>query len=91
MALLNGKEITMVQLFVLLLLAAPGPGTGNFMSIRERIQAPTPVSDKFLIPPKIPDCRNDQQIQQALAEKANGDPQSCDPPRSALQMQRRWP
>jgi hypothetical protein len=83
--LLDGKEILMVQLLMLMLLAAqqgPGPGSGDRMVIRERVQAPTPVTDLFLLPPKIPDCRNDQQIEQALAEKANGDRQSCDPPRS---------
>ena len=73
----------MLQLLMLMMAVTPvGPGPGNFTSIRERIQAPSPVTDLYLIPPKVPDCRTDAEIQQALAQKANGDPQSCDPPKS---------
>jgi len=54
--------------------------------MRDRTQGTTPVTGMFLIPPKVPDCKTDAQIQQALAEKADGIiPQSCDPPRSAYQ------
>jgi hypothetical protein len=42
---------------------------------------PQAVIDKTVLPPKIPDCRTDAQIQRALAEKARGLPQSCDPPK----------
>ena len=87
--LLIGKETAMVQLFMLMLMAGPGPGTGNIISIRERIQAPTPVTDKWIIPPKIPDCRNAEETQHALDEKANGFLQSCDPPKSVNRDQRR--
>ena len=81
----------MLQLLPLLFLAgAPGliaPGVGQ---LRERPLSATPVTGMFLIPPKVPDCRTDAQIQQALAEKAAGImPQSCDPPRSALRQSER--
>lgn len=80
----------MVPLFAVMLMAAPGPGPGNIIQIRERVVAPTPVTGLFLIPPKIPDCRTDAEIQQSLAEKANGvSPQSCDIPRSVQRQMRR--
>ena len=79
----------MLQLVIPLLLAAPVMnGIPDRVIVRDPT-GPTPVTDLWIIPPKIPDCRNDQQIQQALAEKANGDPQSCDPPKLAVRQRSR--
>ncbi len=79
----------MLQLVLAMLLVAqptPGAGVGHVVDMRDRTQGVTPVTDKWIIPPKVPDCKTDAQIQQALAEKADGIiPQSCDPPRSAYQ------
>ena len=75
----------MMQLLMLLALAAqntPAPTTGDRVIFRDPIQGPTAVTDKFLIPPKIPDCRTDAQIQQALAQRANGELESCDLPKA---------
>ena len=79
----------MLQLIIPLLLAAPTMSTVPDRVLVRDPTGPTPVTDLWIIPPKIPDCKNDQQIQRALAEKANGDPQSCDPPKSAALQQRR--
>jgi hypothetical protein len=82
-----GKELAMFQLFLLMLLAAPQmPGSlPDRVILRDPMQGPMPVTDKVLIPQKIPDCKTDAEIQKALAEKVNGDLQSCDPPKSAYQ------
>jgi len=78
----------MLQLVLAMLVTPPPPatGVGRMLDMRDRTQGTTPVTGMFLIPPKVPDCKTDAQIQQALAEKADGIiPQSCDPPRSAYQ------
>jgi hypothetical protein len=42
-----------------------------------------PIADMTPPPPKLQACRSDQEIQGALAEKAQGEPQSCLPPLNA--------
>lgn len=42
-----------------------------------------------ILPPKLAKCRTDAEIRKALAEQAQGELQSCDPPRSARRAQRR--
>jgi hypothetical protein len=83
------RNSAMLQLVIPLLLAAPAMNGVPDRVIFRDPTGPTPVTDLWIIPPKIPDCKNDQQIQRALAEKANGDPQSCDPPKSTALRQRR--
>jgi|KBSSwiStaDraftv2_1062776.scaffolds.fasta_scaffold3846244_1 hypothetical protein len=68
----------MLQLLMMILLATPvGMGPGD----RTMPMGMSGVTDKTALPPKIPDCRTDDEIKWALAQKANGEPQSCDPPR----------
>ncbi|HEX6661205.1 MAG TPA: hypothetical protein VF067_04985 [Sphingomicrobium sp.] len=73
----------------LMLLAAAqvGPSIGDHFA--HAMEGTDPVHI-IMLPPKIPDCRTDAEIQRARAEKANGDPQSCDPPKEARPAQGRW-
>ena len=72
-----------VSLTLLLLLAAqqPGPGTSERMVDRDRTQGVTPVTDLFLIPPKIPDCRTKEEVDAAAKAKEAGEFEKCDPER----------
>lgn len=72
-----------VSLTLLLLLAAqqPGPGTAERMVDRDRTQGVTPVTDLFLIPPKIPDCRTKEEVDAAAQAKQAGEFEKCDPER----------
>ena len=80
----------MLQLVLSMLLAAPPMnGVPDRVIFRDPQNGPTPVTDLWIIPPKVPECKNDQQIQQALDQKAHGELQSCDPPKSAVPLQRR--
>ena len=60
------------------MVASAGPSIGDRMM---PMGGPQAVIDKTVLPAKIPDCRTEAQIQKALAEKANGLLQSCDPPK----------
>lgn len=73
----------MLQLLMVMLVAAqqPGPATSDRMLGRDRIQGVMPVSDKFLIPPKIQDCRTDADVRAALDARRSGDREPCDPDR----------
>ena len=70
----------MVQLFALMLLLAQdaevGPGVGARL-IQDRAQAPTPVTDKFLIPTRPPNCRNAEEEQIALEQIRHGELGQC--------------
>jgi hypothetical protein len=80
----------MLQLLMAMLIAGPEMGgMPDRVILRDAQNGPTAVNDLWISPPKIPDCKNDQQIRQALEEKARGDPQSCDPPKSAASQNRR--
>ena len=80
----------MLQLISLLLLAQPIPGgIPERVIFRDPLQGPTPVTDKWIIPPKIPDCRNSQEEEKALAQRANGELESCDPVSHDRAMRRR--
>lgn len=79
----------MLQLLLMMFAAMPpSAGVPDRVILRDPQQGPTPVTDLFVIPPKIPDCRTDEQIRHALQEKADGYLQSCDPPKSADQHRR---
>jgi len=64
----------------LLMQHAPGPGVGERTN-PDRFGGPTPVTDKFILPPKIPDCRTKEQADEALRAKQAGDLEPCDPER----------
>ena len=78
-----GKETVMLQLLLIMLVAAqqPGAGPSERMLGRDRIQGVTPVNDKFLLPPKLKDCRTDVDVRAALDARRYGDQEPCDPDR----------
>ena len=49
--------MTNLLLMTLMLMMQPGPGVGERTN-PDRFRGVTPVTDKFILPPKIPDCRN---------------------------------
>lgn len=73
----------MLQLLMLMLLAAqqPGAGPSERVILRDPMQGPTPVTDKYLLPPKLKDCRTDAEVQAALDARRYGDQEPCDPDR----------
>ena len=72
----------MLQLFAFILLAqGAGPGAAERLLLRDRLQGPTPVTDKFLLPPKLKDCRTDEDVRAALNARRYGDQEPCDPDR----------
>jgi len=70
----------MLQLMMLMLLVqTPGSGTADRLLQNDRLQGPTPVSDKFLLPPKLQDCRTEADVRVALDARRYGDQEPCDP------------
>ena len=70
----------MLQLLsLIMLIQTPGPSPSQRFLLHDRIQGPTPVSDKYLLPPKLKDCRTDAEIQAALDARRFGDQEPCDP------------
>ena len=70
----------MLQLVMLMLLAAqsgPGPGSPARIDLRDRLQGPTPVMDKFLIPARPPNCRTAEEEQIALEQIRHGELGQC--------------
>ena len=69
----------MTNLALLMFFAAafqdPGSGTANRDLMRDRAGGPTPVTDLFLLPPKIPDCRTQAAVDEALKAKRNWEAQ----------------
>jgi hypothetical protein len=80
--------MAMVPFVPLMLLAAAqvGPTIGDHFAHAMEGTDPVYIT---LLPPKIPDCRTDEQIRRAEAQKANGEPQSCDPPKPERSTQGR--
>lgn len=72
----------MLQLVMLMLLAAqdPGgtlrPGEGSLI-LRERIRATTATTNIFLLTPRPPDCRNAEEEQIAIEQVRNGELGQC--------------
>jgi hypothetical protein len=64
----------------LLMQHGPGPGVGERLN-PDRFRGVTPVTDKFILPPKIPDCRTKEEADQAVADKRAGEWEKCDPER----------
>ena len=74
----------MVHLLIAMLLAGPGTGSigENKMMFRDPQQGPMAVSDKYLIPARVPDCTTPEQVQRASEERIKGwDPECMLPPR----------
>ena len=55
-----------------------GPDIGSRMDMRDRVQGPTPVTGMYLIPPKVPDCRTQAEVDSAIAARRLGDAEKCD-------------
>lgn len=69
-----------VMMAVLMMQPAIGPGVGERTN-PDRFRGVTPVTDKFILPPKIPDCKTKEEADQALADKRAGEWEKCDPER----------
>jgi hypothetical protein len=82
----------MLQLFVLFAAAAaqgPGPGPGESPILRDRAVGVTPAANIYILPPKVPDCRTPEQEQEALAQRANGEREVCEPRTKRVETRRR--
>jgi hypothetical protein len=66
----------MLHLLILLAAAAPGGGRTDVI-IRERALAATPVTGMELRPVKMPDCRNDVEVNRALEQLRQGQAGEC--------------
>jgi hypothetical protein len=71
--------MTMVPLFMALLLAPPGNGSigENRIILRDPIQGAMPVTDKDLIPARLPDCQTQEQEQRVRLEQIRGESEEC--------------
>ena len=68
----------MMHLLVFLLLAPGGGSIGdNRIDLRDRLQGPTPVTDKDLRPAKAPDCRDEAEVQRTLDQLSRGELGDC--------------
>ena len=67
----------MIHLLMALMLA-PSTSIGESkMMLRDRLQGPTPVTDKDLRPSRPPDCRTDEEVQHAVYQVRNGELGDC--------------
>lgn len=75
----------MLPIVMAMLLAAPNSGSigENRMTLRDPLQGPMAVTDKMLIPSRVPDCTTDDQIREAQIERIKGWQPECMIPRSA--------
>ena len=67
----------MFQILIFLLLAPGAAQPEANVKFRDRVQDPTPVTDKDLRPVKAPDCRNDVEVQKALYQLSLGEAGDC--------------
>jgi len=74
------EEEVMLTLIPLLLAAAAGapPTIGDVFY--GHAMGHSDAMDYTLRPSKLPACRGEAEVQKALAQKAQGEPQSCLPP-----------
>jgi hypothetical protein len=72
-------EMAMVHLLIALLIAGPGSGSigTSRMILRDPQQGATPVTDKYLIPERVPDCTTPEQVQRANEERIKGWDPEC--------------
>jgi hypothetical protein len=61
----------------MLLAGGPVPPTIGEIFYGHAMGHSDPIADITPLPPKLPACRGDAEIQEALAQKAQGLPQSC--------------
>jgi hypothetical protein len=74
----------MLTLAALLVLAGgPVPPTIGEVFYGHAMGHSDPIADITPLPARLPDCKTDEEIRKALAEKDQGRPQSCFVPRSA--------
>ena len=72
----------MLQLTLTMLMLAGAPpvvGGPERVMLRDRIEVAMPVNDKYLLPPKIKDCRTAADVRAALEARRYGDQEPCDP------------
>ena len=80
--------LTLISLF--LAAAAGGPATAPIGDVfyGHAMGHSDPIADMTPLPPKLPACRSEAEIQKALAEKAQRKPQSCLTPLIARAVKR---
>ena len=75
----------MIHLLLAMALAAPTLNTGsigeNRMTLRDPQQGPMAVSGEFLIPGRVPECANAEEVQRAQEERIKGWEPECMLPR----------
>jgi hypothetical protein len=70
----------MLQLLLIMSAQAAGAnGIPDRVIFRDPLLGPTPVTNLWIIPPKIPDCKNAQEEQLAIEEMRNGEAGRCVP------------
>ena len=68
----------MLKLIILLAMMAPGTSLPESnVKLRDRLEGPTPVTDKDLRPVKAPDCKTEAEIQKTLEQLSYGEPGDC--------------
>ena len=68
----------MLKLIILLAMTAPGASQPDHnVKLRDRLEGPTPVTDKDLRPVKAPDCKTEAEIQKTLEQLSYGEPGDC--------------
>ena len=68
----------MLKLIILLGMMAPGASQPDLnVKLRDRLEGPTPVTDKDLRPVKAPDCKTEAEIQKTLEQLSYGEPGDC--------------
>ena len=77
--------MTNMFLTIVMLVAAQGgpvtnPNSERFQS-RDRAIGTVAAQNMFILPPKIPDCRSQAEVDLALQAKQNGEFEQCDPER----------
>lgn len=75
----------MLNLLLAMFLLVPGGGSvgASRMVIRDPQGGPTPVTDKYLLPERVPDCTTPEQIQRANDERIKGWEPECILPRKS--------
>ena len=68
----------MLKLIILMAMMAPGTSQPESnVKLRDRLEGPTPVTDKDLRPVKAPDCKTEAEIQKTLEQLSYGEPGDC--------------
>jgi hypothetical protein len=78
----------MLQLLLMLAAAPPMNGVPDRVIFRDPQNGPTPVTDLWIIPPKLADCRTAQEEEVALDHRRHGEMEQC-APRTKAENRRR--